>query len=79
MPTQPRLVPRRTQHVAPGPPGGGRGGARTCQGLRSGPASGEPSSLPGCSFVWLFYLLHFLVLSHWISKYPHLKVSVEIK
>lgn len=28
MPTQPRLVPRRTQHVAPGP--GGGGGARGC-------------------------------------------------
>lgn len=27
MPTQPRLVPRRTQHVAPGPRGGG---ARGC-------------------------------------------------
>lgn len=25
MPTQPRLVPRRTQHVAPGPWGGARG------------------------------------------------------
>lgn len=48
MPTQPRLVPRRTQHVAPGPGGrGGGGGGGRARGCPHVPGAPELTGLRG--------------------------------
>lgn len=63
MPTQPRLMPRRTQHVAPGPGGGGGAGVPArARGSGADRPQGNRAAYPvvhlfGCfiCFTFLFY------------------------